>query len=82
MFHPEVELDASFYFAGSGEGTGVASRRRGGEGWHGAGRVRVETVLAVPRPVPDVEAQPTCQEETQRPRFATRAYPLAPQVGG
>jgi hypothetical protein len=82
VLHSEVELDASFHFAGSREAAGVAARRCGGEGGHGAGGVGVEAVVPLPSAVAHVEAQPAGQEETQGPGLASSADPLARQVSG
>jgi hypothetical protein len=82
VLHTEVELDASFHFAGSREAAGVAPRRCGGESRHGACGISVEPILALPSSVPDVEAQPTRQEQSQGTRFASSANPIASEVCG
>jgi len=78
MFHPEVEVYATFYFVGGGGTARIASRCGGGEGWHGADRVGVEPIFSVPRSVADVEPQVPFEEQTQRTGLAARADPLAP----
>lgn len=78
MFHPEVEVYASFYFAGGGGTARIAARGGGGEGWHGADRVCVEPIFSVPRPVADVKPQVSFEEQTQWTGLAASADPLAP----
>jgi hypothetical protein len=77
MFHPEVEVYAPFYFAGGGGTARIAARGGGGEGWHGADRVFVETIFTVPRSVAYVEPQVPFEEQTKWTRLAASANPLA-----
>jgi hypothetical protein len=78
MFHPEVKIYATFYFAGGGGATRITARGGGSEGWHGADRVCVESIFSVPRSVADVEPQVTFEEQAQWTGLAASADPFAP----